>query len=138
MVRLGLIILLVASPSLSWAKPIGICTGGNRAERKVTCIHDGDTGWERGVKWRLIGVDTPELGNLASCEAEHETALVARDRLIELMRRGYTVQSSGRYDRSKRLLVSIRLSDGRDAGAALVREGLAQPWPNSGNPWCRR
>ncbi|MEN3793937.1 hypothetical protein [Fulvimarina sp. MAC3] len=35
-----------------------------------------------------------------------------------------------------RALVSIQLSNGRDAGQTLIDEGLAQPWPNSGNPWC--
>ena len=40
---------------------IPICSGGNRRARKVTCLVDGDTGWEHGVKWRLKSVDTPEI-----------------------------------------------------------------------------
>src|SRR5688572_18991541 len=40
---------------------VPICAGGLRAAHRVTCLVDGDTGWESGVKWRLSGVDTPEL-----------------------------------------------------------------------------
>ncbi|WP_185982578.1 hypothetical protein [Aureimonas mangrovi] len=49
---------------------------------------------------------------------------------------GYTL-SGGDYDRYDRRLVEITVADGRDAGSVLLEEGLAQPWPNSGNPWCR-
>ena len=114
---------------------IGICQGGNRKARRVTCIVDGDTGWEDGVKWRLSSVDTPELSNPA-CNNERSKAIAARDRLRVLMRGGYRIEwmgSSGNYGRK---LVRIRLADGRYAGRVLVQEGLAQPWPNSGNVWC--
>jgi len=33
------------------------------------CLVDGDTGWERGVKWRLTRVDTPEVSE-PSCANE--------------------------------------------------------------------
>ncbi len=114
---------------------IGICFGGDRAARKVTCIVDGDTGWEAGVKWRLYSVDTPELSN-PGCSNERSTAIAARDRLRDLMRKGYSIEwigSSGNYGRK---LVRIRLADGRYAGRVLIQEGLAQPWPNTGNVWC--
>lgn len=118
------------------AQPLDICSGPDRAIRNVTCIHDGDTGWEKGLKWRMIGVDTPEFRPHAECAAEIELAAVARDRLIALMSEGYTIISSDRYDDSERLLVDVELSDGRDAGHVLLYEGLAQPWPNNENPWC--
>ncbi|MGO8655868.1 hypothetical protein ACC771_09285, partial [Rhizobium ruizarguesonis] len=57
----------------------------------------------------------------------------SRDRLTELLRPGYLIHWNGRRDRSKHALVLIGLVDGRDAGAVLISEGLAQRWPNVGN-----
>src|SRR5690606_633665 len=53
------------------AEAIEICSGGNRAARKVTCLVDADTGWERGVKWRLLDIDTPEISR-PECPRELE------------------------------------------------------------------
>jgi endonuclease YncB( thermonuclease family) len=97
---------------------------------------DGDTGWELGVKWRLTHVDTPELTS-PECQLEYQKALRARDRLQHLMSTGYRVEWSGSSDRYGRALVRITLHDGRDAGDALLAEGLAQTWPNRGNVWCQ-
>ena len=135
---LGATIAALSLSSPSMAEPIGVCSGGNRAARGVTCIYDGDTGWQRGVKWRLLAIDAPELQS-AACYRERATGYRSRDRLIELMRGGYSIVFSGETDgRGKRgrQLVSILLSDGRDAGSILIQEGLAQPWPNRGNVWC--
>lgn len=126
---------LLAIPSAAHA--ISICSGPNRAARKVTCIYDGDTGWERGQKWRLLDIDAPELGARdTGCSAETAIGKRSRDRLRALMAPGYEIVDSGKRDRSKRLLVRVRLPDGRDAGAVLIAERLAQPWPNQGNRWC--
>jgi endonuclease YncB( thermonuclease family) len=114
---------------------VEICRGGNRRARKVTCLVDGDTGWENGVKWRLDSVDTPELGRPA-CRNERRAGIAARDRLRDLMSGGYQIEWMGRSGTYRRKLVRIRLADGRYAGRVLIREGLAQPWPNSGNIWC--
>jgi endonuclease YncB( thermonuclease family) len=101
----------------------------------VTCIVDGDTGWEDGVKWRLYSVDTPELSRPA-CTNERRKAIAARDRLRDLMGGGYRLDWIGRSGSYGRKLVRIKLADGRYAGRVLIQEGLAQPWPNSGNIWC--
>ena len=111
-------------PTMSSA--MEMCRGGDRAARKVTCIVDGDTVWIKGVKMRLLDIDAPEIHG--QCEAETLIAGRSAERLAELMAPGYTLQDSGRKDRTsdRRALVRIRLADGRDAGAALVEEGLAQ------------
>lgn len=123
------------------AGPLPDCSGGYRAERKLTCLVDGDTGWENGVKWRLIrrngGVDTPEISK-PECEAELRKGYVALERLRALMAPGYTIQWSGSQDGNERELASVTLVDGKDAGEVLLAEGLAQPWPNEGNIWCGR
>ena len=125
----------VALPAAASTLPV--CAGPDRAARKLTCIYDADTGWEHGVKWRLLDIDAPEIGNRdAGCKAETAIGKRARDRLRSLMVPGYTIVGSSRRDRSKRALVRMTLADGRDAGAVLISEGLAQPWPNTGNRWC--
>ena len=48
----------------------------------------------------------------------------------------YRIEWMGSFGNYGRKLVHIRLADGRYAGRVLVQEGLAQPWPNSGNVWC--
>ena len=119
------------------AATLSVCSGGDRAGRKLTCIVDGDTGWEHGVKWRYEAIDAPEMPEHASCPTEARKAIQARDRLRELMGQGYRINWSGRSGIYHRALVTITLSDGRDAGEVLLKEGLAQPWPNHSNPWCR-
>ena len=120
------------------AHAIDICSGGNRAARKVTCIVDGDTIWQEGVKMRLLDIDTPETFE-AQCDREKQIGKKATERLQVLMSRGYRVADSGEKDRTsdRQDLVRVKLPDGRDAGQVLIMEGLAQPWPNKGNRWCK-
>jgi endonuclease YncB( thermonuclease family) len=119
------------------AAAIDICSGGNRAARKVTCVVDGDTIWQAGVKMRLLDIDTPETFE-AQCDREKQIGKKATERLQALMASGYRIADSGEKDRTsdRRDLVRVKLPDGRDAGQVLLREGLAQPWPNKGNRWC--
>ena len=126
--------VLLASPAFAGTVPI--CSGGHRAERHLTCIVDGDTGWENGVKWRALNVDTPEISH-PECAAEKQIGLKARDRLRQLMAGGYQIEWTGKKGYYGRDLAKVILDDGRDAGQVLIKEGLSQPWPNHGNPWCR-
>jgi endonuclease YncB( thermonuclease family) len=129
-----LALLIVVIPLPAYA--IDLCKGGRRAERKVTCVVDGDTIWQQGVKMRLLEIDAPEMSG--ECPAEKLKARKATARLVDLMSKGYRIQDSGNKDRTsdRRSLIRIRLLDGRDAGEVLMREGLAQRWPNVGNIWC--
>lgn len=103
-----------------------------------TCLVDGDTGWQDGTKWRLQGIDAPEMDDKAECESERVKAVASLQRLTELMAPGYSIKGSGKNDRLGRALVDVTVKDGRDAGKLLIAEGLAQPWPNTGNVWCGR
>ena len=135
-----------ASPSVTHisdhpvARPVSLCPPQFRRGGGGTCVTDGDSGVEAGRAWRLTssngGVDAPEIGS-PGCSAERSAGERARNRLLSLMSGGYTmdVEGTDRYDRQ---LVVVTLADGRDAGEVLIEEGLAQEWPNSGNPWCRR
>lgn len=126
-------IVMIAGVAL--AGDIPVCSGGDRAARKLTCVNDGDGGYEHGVKWRAIDVDTPEIDH-AECARERRLGEMARDRLRELMAGGYTIEWTGERGYYGRALVIVRLADGRDAGRVLVAEGLSQPYPNTGNVWC--
>jgi len=127
--------ILVALPVLAGGV-LPICSGGDRAARHMTCIVDGDTGWEHGVKWRALDVDSPEIEH-AQCDRERRLGEEARDRLRALMAGGYTIEWAHRKGSFGRQLATVRLKDGRAAGQVLIREGLSQPWPNEGNRWCR-
>ena len=56
--------------------------------------------------------------------------------MVDLLSAGLSV-GRGKDDRYGRQLIALRLADGRDVGAVLMRERLAQPWPNRGNVWCK-
>jgi endonuclease YncB( thermonuclease family) len=133
--RLHACVLFLAVLPVS-AEAIELCKGGNRAERKLTCLVDGDTGWERGVKWRLKGVDTPEYPANAECGRETEFAKSATYRMLDLMSGGYSVEWLGDDDGSREL-VRIRLVDRRDAGDVLLSEGHAVLWPHPQGVWCK-
>ncbi len=51
-------------------------------------VVDGDTVSIYGLKYRLVGYDTPESGPLAKCAAERELAVRATRRLREIVTRG--------------------------------------------------
>jgi endonuclease YncB( thermonuclease family) len=119
------------------SRSIPICSGWDRASSRATCLVDGDTGWENGVKWRLSAVDAPEITS-PGCASERQQGLAARDRLQGLMAAGYAIRWLGATDRYNRELVDITLSDGRDAGRVLIWEGLARTWPNGAKKWCNR
>ncbi|MCF4099785.1 excalibur calcium-binding domain-containing protein [Maritalea mediterranea] len=115
---------------------VGLCSGGNRAARRVTCVVDGDTIWEEGSKLRFLDIDAAETDNKASCAAERVAAAKGAQMVIEAMQTGYRIHYTGRTGGYGRDLVKMYNSDGQDVGQLLIQQGFAQPWPNSSNPWC--
>nr|WP_210316506.1 thermonuclease family protein [Rhizobium leguminosarum] len=86
----------------------------------------------------VSGIDTPEL-RTQKCQKERKLAHLARMRLKDLVT-GRTVKivAQGRDDTPKhRPLVNIYLSDGREVGKILLKEGFARPWrPHEHVDWC--
>ena len=97
----------------------------------VTKVVDGDTFWvddgsEKGMKIRLIGIDTPESRNSGrkkigyfGKEAKAFMVELLKDQKVRLE---YDV---GKTDRYKRTLAYVYLEDGTFINAKLVKEGFA-------------
>jgi endonuclease YncB( thermonuclease family) len=120
---------VLSAPAVAAEWPI--CHGGNRAARHVTCVVDGDTWWQDGVKYRLACVDAVEIDDVRGIEA--------RDELRQLLGRPDThVRGLGVRDRYRRSLAMIAVGD-TSAGRILVSKGLAErkDYRDTRN-WCHR
>ena len=97
----------------------------------VTKIVDGDTFWvddgsKKGIKVRLIGVDSPEtrrtgrkeIGYFGQEAKKFVTGLLS-GRMVKL------VFDVGKYDQYKRTLAYVYLEDGTFLNAELVKQGYA-------------
>jgi endonuclease YncB( thermonuclease family) len=101
-------------------------------------VIDGDTVRWQGRSIRLIGFDTPEIGNRARCGAERVRANSATARLRQLVANGTaTVEfvrcacpsgTEGTDACNRGRSCGVLKIDGRDAGQILIREGLARPY----------
>lgn len=117
-----------ASVSVAAMRRMPVC-----AERRRNCVVDGDTLWLDGEKIRLEAIDAPEIRG--QCRSEAELASAATRRLSELLSGSdLTVERKGR-DRYGRTLARIHVRQG-EAGAVLVREGLARAWMGRREGWC--
>lgn len=86
----------------------------------VDYVVDGDTiRLESGIYVRLIGIDTPEVG-----ECGYEAARAALDRMVGTNVELPNPSSVDDKDRYGRLLRYVRVGS-RDTGMVLIRRGLA-------------
>jgi len=94
-------------------------------EATVDYVHDGDTLFlTDGRKVRLLGIDTPEVGDYAECLGEEATAAL-RAKLPEgtHVRTVADVQPLDQYGRS---LLFLFTDDGRLVNLDLISEGWAE------------
>lgn len=108
------------------------------ASASITVI-DGDTVERAGVRYRLIGLDAPEISE-AQCAKERVLGRAALQRLRELIASAHNVDlwpAGDARDAYGRQLAHLMV-DGRDAGEILVGEGLANPYHNrdARGGWC--
>jgi len=94
-------------------------------EAWVDYVHDGDTLFlTDGRKVRLLGIDTPEVGEHAECYGD-----VARERLRTLLPAGThvrTVADVQPLDRYGRSLLFLFTDDGALVNLGLIRDGYAE------------
>ena len=100
-------------------------------------VIDGDTvDAPTGVRYRLLGYDTPETYR-AICDEELALGKRATERLKELLASGEVqLIESGKTDRYGRSLARLTV-DGNDVGQILIGEGLARPYYGGRHQgWC--
>lgn len=102
-------------------------------------VIDADTVEQAGVRWRLIGLDAPEIHG-ARCPEERRQGIIAAARLIALLaeRGGVLVPAStARRDKYGRRL-GVLLIGGTDWAAIAIAERHAVPWDGHGrrHTWC--
>lgn len=123
---LGLIPSSSTGPGAGSAAPTTIERPADAEELSVDYVHDGDTLFliptdgER-LKVRLIGVDTPEVGENAECFGDEATG-----RLRQILPEGSTVWASAdeeALDRYGRSLLYLWTSDGAFVNLDLVADG---------------
>ena len=88
----------------------------------VDWVIDGDTIIVNSVRVRLLGVDTPELGEPGGSEAKSFVINLLYDEHVDLFCDG--------WDRYDRMLCDVSIN-GVDIGALLVSKGLAKVWVNA-------
>lgn len=99
-------------------------------------IHDGDTIRLGDERIRIVGLDTPELGHRARCEAEARAAEQAKQALIAEIARGNVALERQGADRYGRTLARVTV-DGRDVADTLIAQGLARPYAGGRRDgWC--
>jgi micrococcal nuclease len=94
-------------------------------EAWIDYVHDGDTLFlTDGRKVRLLGIDTPEVGERAECYGD-----VARERLRTLLPEGTrvrTVADVRPLDQYGRSLLFLFTDDGALVNLDLIRDGYAE------------
>lgn len=101
------------------------------------CVVDGDTIRYRGVRIRIMDIDTPEIFS-PKCAGELALGRRAAERLLVWINEGpfEIVARDGRdTDRHGRKLRILRRND-RSVGDVLVAEGMARYWDGRRRSWC--
>lgn len=109
---------------------------------QIITVVDADTVERGGERWRVDGIDAPEIHG-ARCTAERERGIVAAARLVVLLReRGGRLIEVGRekYGRRRgRLIIGWPSTGEEDWAAISLREQLAVTYDGKGkrHDWCR-
>ena len=101
-------------------------------------VVDGDTIRLGRERIRILGIDAPETGNLARCDAERRLSALATMTLKELIEgKHLSIQRNGK-DRFGRTLANVRIRGGADVGLLMIRARVAVEWGNGRPDWCAR
>lgn len=101
-------------------------------------VVDGDTVDRWMWRWRLAGIDAPEIRR-AQCAEERMAAIAARERLAALIAAGRVslVPVQWRPDKFGRLVGRLTV-DGVDVATVMIAEGHARPYDGRSRRagWC--
>jgi micrococcal nuclease len=121
----------------------GLLAFSTPAHAQPITVVDGDTVQRGTEKWRIVGIDAPEIHG-ARCPAERQLGLVAAARLIALIeQRGARLVGDGRDKygrRTGRLIIGWPTAGEEDWSSIALREGLVIAWNGQGRRpgWCGR
>ena len=94
-------------------------------EAVVEYVHDGDTIFlEDGRKVRMLGINTPEIGENLECYGNEATALTRS--LLPEGARVWVQQDVEPLDQYGRSLLFVYTADGTNVNLELLREGAAE------------
>ena len=105
------------------AEPLNCGAGTGVTVARVTRVVDGDTlDVSTGQRVRVVGIDTPELGDCGASDARARLSALTLNREVLL-----TPGARDDRDRYGRLLryVDVRNLGNQDAGLTLIQDGLA-------------
>lgn len=84
---------------------------------------------------RLFGIDTPEMRG--KCEEEKKLAILARDRLNEILKQEVTIQPMKWDKYGGRFIATIYDKNGKNVAETLINEGLGRPYfGDKKESWC--
>lgn len=143
---LVLLVVIGAAAALEWrSRPspgapervdemFTICGVGS----SFACVNDGDSFRLGQRKIRIRGIDAPESGEKARCDAERRQAELARETLLSWLNRGpflMTVKAGDARDQYGRdLRILTRGED--EVEAFLVERGMAHRYRGKKLSWC--
>lgn len=130
-----------------WARAAAAAVAMGLAGMEATALAgpitvvDGDTVERDGERWRIAGLDAPEIHG-ARCARERHLGIRAAARLVELLgQRGGRLIGDRREKygrRLGRLVIGWPSAGDEDWSAIAIREGLAVAWSGNGgrHDWC--
>lgn len=124
--------LLLTAPTEAASHPAFVAC--YKAQPAAACVYDGDTIWLSGVKIRIVGYDTPEMG-APLCAHKAAGANAARDLLIGILNSGEVEVAPLHKQSFDRELARITV-DGRDLATLMLASPLARPEVEGDEPWC--
>lgn len=124
----------LAAPFLFVGLMAGAPTAAAETPSAPITVVEGDTVQQGEDRWRLVGLDAPEIHH-ARCPAEREAGVLAAARLVALIRAGGAtldpVAGKRKRDKYGRRLGRLMIG-GEDWAAIAIREGHAVAWDGKG------
>ncbi|MBR2022218.1 MAG: thermonuclease family protein [Mycoplasmataceae bacterium] len=87
----------------------------------VDKVIDGDTFETNNEKYRILGIDTPELNE--DSNIQYFYAQIAKEKAIKLLQNRFVVYEHFKNDKYDRKIVKITLDNGQDFASYMIENG---------------